>query len=136
MTGHEIQRVALALVRRADTWLVAQRPARAHLGGLWEFPGGKLERGETPAAAALRELHEECGVSAIAVATLPSAQCDYGDRVVELTPVLCVWEAGEPRPLGNQACRWVATAELRQLTMPPINARIIALAMEVAEGAL
>lgn len=129
MVARETQRIALALVRRADRWLVAQRQAQTHLGGLWEFPGGKLESGETPTIAALRELREECGVSAVAVAVLPPVTCDYGDRVVELTGVLCRWEAGEPQPLGNQGGRWVSSQELRQLAMPQINARIIALAL-------
>jgi 8-oxo-dGTP diphosphatase len=117
--------IALALVHRDARWLVARRRADAHLGGLWEFPGGKCQRDEEPVVAAVRELREECRVWAIAERTLASVPCEYADRHVNLTPVLCRWVAGEARPLENEVCRWVTLAELRQLAMPPVNAEII-----------
>ncbi|MFQ5807242.1 MAG: (deoxy)nucleoside triphosphate pyrophosphohydrolase [Phycisphaerae bacterium] len=117
--------VSVALVYRDARWLVARRHADAHLGGMWEFPGGKRERGEPATAAALRELQEECGVHAIAERTLEPILYEYPDRRVSIAPVVCRWQAGEARPLGNETCRWVALAELRQLEMPPVNADII-----------
>jgi 8-oxo-dGTP diphosphatase len=118
--------VAVAIVGRDGRWLVAQRHPHAHLGGLWEFPGGKCEADETAQAAALRELREECGVEAFVERVLPELRHDYGDRVVELTPVLCRWASGEARPLGSAACRWVSLHELRGLQMPAMNAAILA----------
>lgn len=120
--------VALALVQRNGHWLVAQRHPDAHLGGLWEFPGGKLLPGETPTQGALRELQEECGVAARPLRVLAAVRCEYPDRVVHLTPVVCEWLAGEPRPLASRACQWVTPAQLGALDMPAINARIIAAA--------
>ena len=120
-----VLQVALALVYRDEHWLVAKRYAQAHLGGLWEFPGGKCEPDEPPMRAAIRELREECGVRAVAERALELLTYDYGDRLVHITPVICRWEAGEPHPIGNEQCRWISSSELRRLEMPPINAEIL-----------
>lgn len=117
--------VALALVRNDGQWLVARRPRSVHLGGLWEFPGGKCHASETPAQAALRELLEECGVQAEVRYVLDTVPFEYEDRIVHLTPVLCRWLAGRPQALASEACRWVSDAELDGLDMPAVNAGII-----------
>jgi len=117
--------VALALLHRDGRWLVARRFAQAHLGGMWEFPGGKREPGESPGRAAVRELLEECGVDAAAERTMRSVTCEYEDRVVNLTPVICRWRAGEPHPIGNEECRWVSADELGRLEMPAVNEMIL-----------
>ncbi len=117
--------VAVALVQRDARWLVARRHPEAHLGGLWEFPGGKCEPDERPAVAAIREAHEECGIHAVVDRTLEPILYEYADRCVNITPVLCCWQAGEAQSLGNETTRWVSFAELRQLEMPPVNADII-----------
>ena len=120
-----VYHVAVALVQRDARWLVARRHADAHLGGFWEFPGGKCADGEAPSAGALRELREECGVIAAVEHTLKPVYQEYSDRSVNITPVLCRWRAGEAQPLGCADCRWVTFAELRQLNMPPANVGII-----------
>lgn len=129
-TSKPVFEVALALVHQGERWLVARRRADAHLGGLWEFPGGKCEPGESARAAAVRELLEECGVQAVAERELPPVTCEYAERIVHLKPVICRWEAGEPQALGNEECRWVSPAELRQLQMPAVNAGIIQILLE------
>lgn len=118
-------RVALALVERAGKWLVARRHEHVHLGGLWEFPGGKCEPGESPSAAAVRELREECGVTATALRELAPQPHEYDDRIVWLVPVLCRWESGDGTPLDSQECRWVSWDELRRLDVPEANAEIL-----------
>jgi mutator protein MutT len=125
-----VHAVSVALVHRDGRWLVAQRRNDAHLGGLWEFPGGKREPGETPAQAAVRELLEECGVTAAAENALPELTCDYGDRLVRITPVLCRWLSGEARALGNAACRWASEREILELRMPAINATMVRMMRE------
>jgi len=117
--------VAVALVHRAGRWLVARRPAGVHLGGLWEFPGGKCEPGETAPAAAVRELREECGVLASAERELAVIRYEYPERVVFLTPVICRWVSGEGAALGNDECRWVTTDELHHLDMPAANTEVL-----------
>jgi mutator protein MutT len=117
--------VGLALVVHDGRWLVARRARDAHLGGLWEFPGGKRLPDEPLAQTAVRELLEECDVRATALHVLDPVVHEYEDRIVHLTPVLCRWQAGEPRPLGADACQWATLDELRQLDMPPPNAAII-----------
>jgi mutator protein MutT len=118
--------VAIALVYRNGRWLVAKRTQSAHLGGLWEFPGGKIETGETPAQAAIRELWEECRVVAQPANVLPARLHEYADRRVEIYPVSCRWQSGEAQAAGNLECRWVTPAELSRLPIPPANAAIIA----------
>jgi mutator protein MutT len=117
--------VALALLHRDARWLIARRHHSAHLGGLWEFPGGECEPGEHTTTAAIRELREECGVQAVAERALQPVFHEYPDRCVNLTPVICRWLSGEAQPLGSEDCRWVALGELRRLEMPPVNAEII-----------
>lgn len=121
-----IVEVAVAIVRRESLWLVAKRRPDVHLGGLWEFPGGKLHAGESPPEAALRELMEECAVSARVERQLPPATHAYDDRTVRIHPILCVWERGEPRPVGSEECRWVSTEALVALDMPALSRAIIA----------
>ncbi len=126
---HGIIDVAIAIVRRDGLWLVAKRHVDAHLGGLWEFPGGKLHDGESAADAALRELMEECLVTARAVRELPSVQQAYDDRTVRIHPLLCDWVEGEALPVGNEVCRWVTSDELVALDMPALNGSIIRAAL-------
>jgi mutator protein MutT len=126
--------VALAVVARGARWLVARRRTNAHLPGVWEFPGGKCEPGETPERAALRELREECAVEATVERSLDPLDCDYGDRTVRLTPVLCRWVGGEGEALHSDECRWVTARELRELAMPAVNAGIVAAALAWAGG--
>jgi mutator protein MutT len=120
-----IHEIALALVQRDERWLVAKRERSAHLGELWEFPGGKQLAHEAPTDAAVRELYEECGVRARAERTLDVVVYEYADRIVRLTPVMCQWEAGEPRPRASEHCGWVTGEELQRLEMPPANAAIV-----------
>ncbi len=96
-----------------------------HLGGQWEFPGGKCDDGESVTQAALRELAEECGVTARALFEMSPTRVDYGDRVIDLHPIVCEWVAGEATPLASEECRWLPLSELRRLDMPAVNALIL-----------
>lgn len=92
--------------------LIAQRPPGKWQAGRWEFPGGKIEPGESPEAAVCRELHEELGVAVEALRPIDVFRHDYPDRSVEISLWLVPDFAGEPRGLDGQALRWVAAAEL------------------------
>lgn len=119
-------RVAVALVARDGRWLVARRRHGVHLGGVWEFPGGKCEPGETPAETAVRELLEECAVRATALRALEPVSWEYDDRIVHLTPVLCRWVSGTAQPLASAECRWVSLEALGHLEMPAANRALLA----------
>jgi 8-oxo-dGTP diphosphatase len=108
--------VAAALLRPgangAPEVLIAQRPPGKWQAGRWEFPGGKVEAGETPEAALRREILEELGVRAMHVLELQTFRHDYPDRSVEITLWLVPRFEGEVRSLDGQALRWVDPADL------------------------
>lgn len=119
--------VAAAALLRGRTVLVQQRPAGKAMAGLWEFPGGKLENGETAEAALARELHEELGIQVAVDAMRPVVfgTASAGDRpLVLLLYRVDTWH-GEPQPLEASAIAWVDVAGLRALPMPPADAPLI-----------
>jgi mutator protein MutT len=118
--------VAIALVWRGERVLVTRRLPGAHLGGLWEFPGGKLRMEETPDAAAEREVLEETGVRARARGRRAPIEWTYADRTVRLHPVDCDWIQGEGEPREVAELRWATAAELAELEFPAANAALIA----------
>jgi mutator protein MutT len=118
--------VAIALVWRGDRVLVTRRLPAAHLGGLWEFPGGKLRTSETPDAAAEREVLEETGVVARARGRRAPIEWRYPERTVRLHPVDCDWREGEGEAREVSDLRWVTVGELATLEFPPANAALVA----------
>lgn len=104
--------VAGALFDSAGRVLIAQRPPGRHLEGRWEFPGGKIDAGESEAQALARELAEELGVTLRRSEKLVSLEHAYPDRIVELhLHVVPEWD-GSARALDGQVLRWVPLAEL------------------------
>jgi 8-oxo-dGTP diphosphatase len=118
--------VSAAVVSRGGRYLVTRRLRGTHLEGLWEFPGGKCEPGETHVACLEREIFEELGCGVSVGEKLLSVGHDYPDRSVELHFFRCDL-AGEPRPLLGQEIRWVPGAELRSLDFPPADEELITL---------
>jgi 8-oxo-dGTP diphosphatase len=97
-------------------WLACQRPEEKHLGGYWEFPGGKVEPNEPASEALTRELREELGIDVAVEEALPSVEWSYPDRRIRLRPYLCRIVSGTPRAIEHQEIRWCdaeALAELR-----------------------
>jgi mutator protein MutT len=117
--------VAIGIVIRTGRILIARRPSSAHLGGLWEFPGGKCHPGEKPAECLVRELREEIGLDVEPVHALPAIEWNYPDRAVRLYTFLCRCPAGEPRALSADELRWVRPEELSELEFPRANASLI-----------
>ncbi len=115
--------VAVALTDRDGRILVAQRPAEKEHGGLWEFPGGKVEPGESPESALVRELREELGVGVDPAALEPVtfSSGPRGSRHLLLLLYRCSAWRGEPRPLDAAALRWVMPDRLGDLDMPPAD---------------
>jgi 8-oxo-dGTP diphosphatase len=106
--------------------LIAQRPAGGHVGGFWEFPGGKLHAGELPAEALQRELHEELGVAVEAAVPFMTYRHEYPERIVELHVFLVERYSGEPRGVEGQPLRWVSVAELPAADLLPADQPIAA----------
>nr|WP_220273578.1 Nudix family hydrolase [Pseudomonas savastanoi] len=121
--------VAAAVIRGADgSVLIARRADTQHQGGLWEFPGGKVEEGETVQAALARELQEELGIQVTAARPLIKVGHDYADKQV----LLDVWEVsaftGEPHGAEGQPLVWAAPRELPDYDFPAANQPIVAAA--------
>jgi len=118
--------VAAGLIRdERGRYLVTQRRKGSHLAGLWEFPGGKLEAGEAPAAALRRELTEELSATFAVGELVETVRWEYPDRVVVLHFFDCRLEAGPIVPTENQAMTWVRPDELREYDFPPADRELI-----------
>jgi len=121
--------VTAAVVRRGDTFLLTRRLKGTHLEGLWEFPGGKCEPGESLEACLQREIVEELGVHAQVRHLLLSTHHTYETRHIELHFFACDLDA-EPHARLGQEIRWTPRTELRQLEFPPADAELIQLLSE------
>jgi 8-oxo-dGTP diphosphatase len=117
--------VAAGLVFRDGKLLIAQRPPAAHLGGLWEFPGGKREPDETFEDCLRRELKEELGIEAEVGALVESITHDYPDRSVHLKFFRCQWLCHEPQAIGCKDFAWITKEDLARYSFPPADARLL-----------
>ncbi|MCB1864556.1 MAG: Nudix family hydrolase [Chromatiales bacterium] len=126
MRGSRVEVAAGAIARADGRVLLARRHAHSHQGGLWEFPGGKLEPGETPAAALRRELFEELGIRAQALAPLIRLAHRYTDREIVLHVFRVLSFDGALEPREGQPIEWVAPAELHGFPMPAADRPIVA----------
>ena len=118
--------VAVGVVWKDGRLLIARRPEDALLGGLWEFPGGKIEPGETPPAAVERELREELEVEVLARDLLGRVDHAYSHFRVTLHAYHADWVSGEPRPRAATAWLWVEPGRLTEFAFPKGSQRIIA----------
>jgi 8-oxo-dGTP diphosphatase len=120
--------VACALVDPDGRVLVAQRPEGKPMAGLWEFPGGKVQPGESPEAALIRELEEELGVSthASCLAPLTFASHAYDGFHLLMPLYVCRRWHNEPEGREHQALRWVRPQRLHELAMPAADLPLIA----------
>lgn len=117
--------VAAALVFREGRLLITQRHAGSHLGGLWEFPGGKCEPNEPFEKCLVRELREELGIEVVVEELVEDLIHAYPEKTVHLKFYRCRWKQHEPQPLGCSAFRWVTAAELRNYAFPAADARLL-----------
>ncbi len=129
--------VAAALVDASGRVLLQQRAPGRSMAGLWEFPGGKVEAGELPEAALVRELGEELGIEVDPAALSPAcfASAPVGGRHMILLLYLCRHWRGTPRPLDASALQWALPVEMRGLAMPPADNPLIGLLEALLQGA-
>lgn len=118
--------VAAGLIFRDGKLLIAQRRAGDHLGGIWEFPGGKREAGESYEACLRRELLEELGVEVEVQGLIEEILHSYPDRSVRLRFFRCRLPRDEPQPRGCQALAWVSAGELAGYSFPAADERLLA----------
>ena len=120
--------VACALVDVDGRVLLAQRPEGKKLAGMWEFPGGKVEDGERPEAALIRELDEELGITTweSCLAPLTFASHAYDDFHLLMPLFICRRFEGRPEGREGQALKWVRPRDMRDLPMPPADEPLVA----------
>jgi mutator protein MutT len=117
--------VAAGLVFRDRKLLITQRPAEAHLGGLWEFPGGKREPDESFEQCLVRELREELGIEVAVGDLVESLTHVYPEKTVHLRFYRCRWLEHDPKPLGCAAFVWVGPDDFAHYPFPAADARLL-----------
>ena len=119
---------AVALIDRDGRVLITQRPKGKSMEGLWEFPGGKIESGETPEDALVRELYEELGIEtwSSCLAPLTFASHGYSDFHLLMPFFACRKWDGTPKPKEGQNLKWVHVKGLKDFRMPPADIPLIA----------
>ena len=120
--------VAVVLIDRDGRVLLSQRPSGKSMAGLWEFPGGKVENGEVPEEALIRESKEELGIDtwSSCLAPLSFASHSYEDFHLLMPVFVCRKWVGSPTPMEGQALKWVNRDKLKDYPMPPADIPMIA----------
>lgn len=122
--GREIKAVA-AVIERDGKFLITKRMENSPMGHCWEFPGGKIEAGETVEECAVRECKEEIDVTIAPIRRLREEYYDYPHGFVHLWFVLCRLEVGEPRPVQCREARWIEPHQFPDFEFPPADVRVI-----------
>lgn len=117
--------VVAAIIRRNDRILITKRLGNVHLAGMWEFPGGKVEAGESLPAALVREIREELGIEISVAQKFITIEHDYPSKSVCLHFFNCSIVDGEPQRLGVADYQWVQPSLLRDFEFPPADAELI-----------
>lgn len=117
--------VVVAVIERDGLYLVSQRRPGDSFGGLWEFPGGKCDPGETLEAGLVREIREELGIRIAVGSERMVLQHRTPGRIMDLHCFDCRWVEGEPQAIECAAWRWVRAEELERLEFPPASLPLI-----------
>jgi len=120
-----IGEVVCALVERDGLFLIARRPRDKSLGGLWEFPGGKVEPGETPRQALHRELMEEMRITVEIIAPLTPVEHTYPDFSLRLVPFRCTLSGGEPLLAEHDELAWISLGMVSRYRFPEADLPVL-----------
>jgi mutator protein MutT len=123
--NRKLVEVSAALIFRDHQLLIAQRHTKSHLGGLWEFPGGKREPGETFEKCLVREIREELGVEISVGRLFEDISHDYPEKSVHLKFFICQLRSGEPRPVDCAAVKWIEKSKLAAHEFPAADAQLL-----------
>ena len=118
--------VVAAVIYKDDKVLIARRGPEKHLAGYWEFPGGKIESGETPEACLRREIEEELGIEINVYDFLMESIYDYGDKTVSLKAYRCTYLYGDIILSDHDDVRWVLPEQLSEYQLAPADIPFIA----------
>ncbi len=116
--------VCAAVIFDGDKVLITSRPPGQEYAGYWEFPGGKIEPGESRAECLRRELHEELGMEVMVFDQIYFTEHEYPERIVRLHFIRCLALDSTPEPKENQEYRWVARSELEKVNFLPADCGI------------
>jgi 8-oxo-dGTP diphosphatase len=126
--------VVAGFIKKGNMILVGQRPENNSLAGQWEFPGGKIEKGETPEQALVRELKEELGIVAEVGEIKLSITQSYGDvNILILFYEILFWK-GEPKPKHHMMIEWIHPEELKNRNIPEANRKILDRLLKIIGG--
>lgn len=125
MSSAKVVHVAVGVILRGQQVLLALRSSKQHQGGKWEFPGGKVEKGETVAAALKRELQEEVAIDVAESSAFMQLEYAYPEKTVLLDIYLVTGFDGEPEGREGQPLRWVDIAGLGDIEFPDANQPIV-----------
>jgi mutator protein MutT len=125
--------VAAGLVFHQGELLITQRRPGDHLGGLWEFPGGKVEPGETFEHCLIRELREELGIEVSVGDQIEEIIHPYPEKTVRLRFFLCKLISGEARPIHCNALEWISAEALNRYEFPAADARLLKMLREESQ---
>ena len=117
--------VAIGIVVSGGRFLICRRRSSDSFGGYWEFPGGKVEPGETPADCARREVREELDIGVTPVQALELIEHDYPKTRVRLHPFICRHDAGDPTAISAAEFAWVTGPALREYRFPEANRGLV-----------
>ncbi len=117
--------IAVGVIWRADEVLIAKRPPEGLLGGLWEFPGGKREPGETLEVTLAREVNEELGIEIDPGEKIAAIDHAYSHFQITLHAYHCRYRSGRPKPLGCQEYAWVRLGDLDRYAFPAANRKLL-----------
>lgn len=121
------------MIFRGGLLLITQRRPQDHLGGLWEFPGGKRHNDESDEDCLKRELQEELGIKVEIKELIETVSHEYAEKAVTLKFFRCAWKKNEPRAIGCQDLAWVSREQLDNYTFPAADARLLQKLKETPE---
>jgi mutator protein MutT len=123
--NHDWINVSAGVIFRHGLLLITRRPADSHLGGLWEFPGGKCQSGETDEDCLKRELMEELGIEVPIVELLDTIEHVYPEKAVRLKFFRCTWQKNEPKAIGCHDFAWIGANQLGDYQFPEADAKLL-----------